>query len=87
MSTNETTPRHIWMHEVKVAAIAKGAKSEWIEARFSTRLPIWFNAGESVQGAVDMIVFTLRQEPKETRGEDEAAHLRSFLRRARTEAL
>jgi hypothetical protein len=83
MSTNATTPFHIWKHEVQVAAIAKGAKAEWLAARFDVRLPIWYRAGETVQGAVDMIEFTRKQEPRETRGEDEASHLRAFVRSAR----
>ena len=86
MSTKDTTPFHIWTHEVQVAAIGKGAKAEWLADRFEARLPIWYWAGETVQGAVDMIEFTRQQEPKETRGEDESAHLRNFLRRARESA-
>ena len=83
MSTKDTTPFHIWKHEVQVAAIANGAKAEWLGERFEARMPIWYRAGETVQGAVDMIDFTRKQEPVEARGEQEAAHLRAFLLRAR----
>lgn len=85
MSTNATMPQHIWSHGVVCAAVAKGADAEWIRARFSARMPVWYRAGETVQGAVEMIDFTRTQEPKETLGEDEANHLRSFLRRARVQ--
>lgn len=82
MSTRETTPRHIWRHEVEVAAIRGGAPAEWLRERFEARMGIWFNAGESVAGAVEMILFTLKQEPREVRGEGETDFLRNTIRKA-----
>jgi hypothetical protein len=81
MTTSATMPQHIWKHEVETAAIALGANAEWLRERFGARMSIWYRAGETVQGAVDMIEFTRKQEPREARGERDAEHLRSFLRK------
>lgn len=76
-------PRLIWKHEIEIRAIHAGAKPEWIRERFGHRWDIWYNAGETIEGALDMILFTLKQEPKEVRGESELAHLKAFVRKAR----
>jgi hypothetical protein len=64
MTTHKTVPRHIWYHEVEMAAIRGGAKGDWIRERFPhSRMSIWYNAGEAIGGAVDMILFCWKQEP------------------------
>lgn len=54
-STIETTPRHIWMHEVELAAIALGsncelARDEHVRARLNRAYvagePVWMAAEE-----------------------------------------
>lgn len=78
-----TVPRHIWKHEVELAAIRAGASAEWIEERFAARMVIWWNAGETIDGAVDMILFTWKQEPVETRADREIDGLHRMFKRAR----
>lgn len=78
-ATTDTMPFHIWLHEVKLAAIRAGASSEWLDERFGHRLGDWANAGETVGGAVDMILFTLKREAIETRGEKDLSFLREFV--------
>lgn len=80
--TKGTMPLHIWLHEVKLAAIHGGADAEWLNERFGHRLVGWFDVGESVAGAVEMVLFCWKREPIETRGETEAEHLKDFLRAA-----
>lgn len=77
-----TVPSHIWKHEVVLAAIRAGVDAEWIKERFAARMVIWWNAGETIEGAVEMILFTWKQEPIETRGARELESLRNISRRA-----
>lgn len=67
--TNATMPKHFWKHDVQLAAIRAGADAEWLRARFNDRMSIWYNAGETIDGAVEMILFTWRQQPIEERAE------------------
>lgn len=63
----QTQPRHFWKQEVELAAIKAGVDINWLRDRFGVRMAGWYNAGETVSGAVDMILFTWKQEPIELR--------------------
>lgn len=81
MSTNETTPSHIWIHEVEIAAIAKGAPAEQLR-ELRPMLLRWYAAGEPVWMAVDGIVPTAKRRALEQRAEetDGRAQLRTAWR-------
>jgi hypothetical protein len=53
--TKETMPSHIWMDEVELAAIARGARIEVVR-EMRAMLWRWYQAGEPVWMAVDCIV-------------------------------
>lgn len=63
----QTQPRHFWKQDVELACVAAGVGIDWLRERFEARMGIWYNAGETVRGAVDMILFTWKQEPVEVR--------------------
>ncbi len=75
MTTNKTMPRHFWMHEVVVAAVKGGAVAEWIHSHFDSRMVVWFNAGETIEGAVEMLLASLEGEKKEARHQPRPASL------------
>lgn len=85
MVAAQTQPRLFWKHEVEMAAIGAGVGAEWLRERFGLRLTGWYNAGETVRGAVDMILFTWKQEPIELRKDgDDREILRKALNAARS---
>lgn len=63
----QTQPRLFWKHDVITSAVRSGVDVDWLMNRFSARLTGWYNAGESAQGALEMILFTWKQEPIELR--------------------
>lgn len=73
-------PRHFWKHHVTLDAIHAGVPAEFIDDRFSERMNIWYGAGETVAGAVDMITFTWKQSRVEERADHEANGLRRMLK-------
>lgn len=80
----QTQPRHFWKHDVTTMAIEAGVSAEWLRERFNERMTIWYNAGETVQGAAEMVVFTWKQEPIELRKEaDDMGAIRQAAREGR----
>jgi hypothetical protein len=77
-STCETCPRHIWKHEVVMAAIAKGATAEHIEA-FKSKLDLWYTSGEPVWMAADSLAFAAKEHAIQVRADREASFLRRRL--------
>lgn len=75
-----TMPLHIWKHETTLAAIHGGATAKWLDERFGHRLADWFDAGETVFGAVEMILFTLGRERSAAKSDSEVEFLRLMLK-------
>ena len=75
-STQETCPRHIWIHEMICAA---GVTVEQTEP-WRSRLNLWYNTGEPVWMAADSLRFAVRQRAIADRAERDG-DLR-FIRRA-----
>jgi hypothetical protein len=78
----QTMPRHFWKHDVQVRAAARGVPAEWVRHHFGERLNIWYRLGETIDGAVDMLVFSHRQAAVAEGAELEANALRAILRAA-----
>lgn len=80
--TNETTPWHIWLHEVTMAAVAKGGNAETArEDDMLKRLQLWYRSGESVWMAADSLAFVSKQRVKIAREDAEVNGLRRAIRR------
>lgn len=77
-STCETCPRHIWKHEVTLAAFAKGATAESC-APFMAKLDLWYTSGEPVWMAADSLAFAAKQHAIEARADREVANLRARI--------
>lgn len=69
--TIDTMPRTHWMSAVHEAVIAKvgatmkcetaaDSTGEWLRGAQAERLVLWFNTGETISGAVDMMVRFVR---------------------------
>ena len=82
-STSATCPRHIWMHEVTMVAIALGADAELVRAQ-GERLGLWYRSGEPVWMAGEGIAFMAKQFKKELRAERDENSIRRAVRRAIT---
>lgn len=78
-ATNATMRRLHWAHHVAVGAIHSGVPSDWLTENFASRMVVWFNVGETVRGAVDMLVFSWRQSRVEERTGREMAFLRAAV--------
>lgn len=63
MSTKATTPFHIWKHNLLTAA---GVTADQAKAH-AARIDMWFEAGESVQSAADMLVAFCARPVRETK--------------------
>jgi hypothetical protein len=68
-----------WAHHVAVNAISNGVGADWLTENFAKRMVIWFEAGESVAGAVEMLCFSWRQSRPLERADRDAAFLRRSL--------
>lgn len=79
-SARQTMPKHFWVHDVTVGAVALGVSADWIRKRFGHRFGVWYRAGEPVSGAIEMVVFTWRRETIETRADAEIESLRRAVR-------
>lgn len=79
-ATNATMNRMSWAHHVATGAIANGVDADWLTENFASRMVVWFNAGESVGGAVDMLVFSWTASRPAVRAEQEMEHLKAFVR-------
>ncbi len=66
-STNETCPRHIWMHEVILAAIRNGADADL--CRECPYLSLWYNSGEPIWMATDGLAFWAKENATHRRAE------------------
>jgi len=82
-ATNATMNRAHWAHHVAINAIHNGVNADWLTENFASRMVIWFNAGETVAGAVEMLVFSWRESAPARRADREADGLRSMLLGAR----
>lgn len=78
-ATRSTMRRMHWMHHVAVEAIRQGVSADWLTEHFAARMVVWFNAGETVRGAVEMLTFSWRQSRVEERAERETNHLRALV--------
>lgn len=95
-STNETTPMHIWKHEVLCAAIAKHSGhrlavvigetarevAEEIVPAGCPRMTLWYRSGESVCDAADMLAGWAYDRAIATSADREIAGLKNMLKRA-----
>ena len=74
--TRETMPLHIFLHEVELAAIAKGADCETArEPEVRARLIRAYNAGEPVWMVADELAFRSKRLIVECRADREHAAL------------
>jgi hypothetical protein len=80
-STCETCPRHIWKHEVTMAAFSKGATAEAC-APFMAKLDLWYASGEPVWMAADSLAFMAKESAVQARADHGAEALRRILRAA-----
>jgi hypothetical protein len=64
-ATNATMRRTHWCHHVAVQAIRNGVDANWLTENFAKRMVVWFNAGETVRGAVEMLAFSWRETQRE----------------------
>lgn len=80
-STCETCPRHIWMHEATMVAIALGADAELVRAQ-GERLGLWYRSGEPVWMAGESIAFAVKQGQRELRADRDTEGLRRAVRTA-----
>ena len=78
-ATAATMNRTHWCHHVSVNAIRNGVSADWLTENFAGRMVVWFTAGESVGGAVEMLVFSWRQSRVDERAEREFSHLRALV--------
>ena len=79
-ATNATTPRRTWSDKVQVGAARAGVDPYWVREHFAARMGVWFHAGETVRGAVEMLVFSWRQSAVDRRADRELEHLRAAVR-------
>lgn len=75
--TNDTMPKHHWMHNVITGA---GVTVEWAE-KHHERLTRWFNEGEQVWIATDSLRTMAKYEAIDERAEKESNFLRRELTR------
>lgn len=78
-ATKETMPRHIWIHEVTMAAIGAGAAAEGIQ-ELKAKLIMWYEAGEPVWMAASGIAQMVKSRAVHVRAEKEASNLRRIIR-------
>lgn len=81
-ATSATMARTHWMHHVTLNAIRNGVDADWLKSNHAGRMVVWFNAGEAVRGAVEMLVFWWRQWRVAERAERETDYLKAFVRKA-----
>lgn len=81
-ATNESASYRAWKYAVLESACGDGLTGDWLRETFSARMPIWFDAGETVAGAVEMIRFTWKASRPAERAEREMDHLKAFVRKA-----
>lgn len=84
-----TMPFHFWLHDVVMAAIAKGAKnageaSRWEDMR--PRLQRWYQDGMAVWMAADSLAFVAKERPRQemihARAEGELKFLAGLIHKA-----
>lgn len=82
--TVDTTPRHIWMHEVYVLAARHGAHPDTVRL-FHDKLHLWYRSGEPMWMAADSLIIASMAKAIALRAEAEDAGLKRMLRKARFE--
>lgn len=85
-STVETCPKHIWKHEVVMAAIAHGADAALCDEIANAvvgsgqkRLSLWYHSGEPVWMAAETLATMAKQRAIHVRADREVSHLRSLV--------
>lgn len=63
MSTNQTTPRQIWMHEV--ISLAKVSVED--ANPFRDKLNLWYSSGESIEMAADTLRWLVPESKRQMR--------------------
>lgn len=80
--TKDTTPFHIWSHEVELAAIHAGADAEAVRA-VRGKLRAWYNAGEPIWMAADGLKQLARGYVLATREDSDARVIRQAILHAK----
>ena len=79
--TKDTAPKHIWMHEVFCAALAKGADAEIAkDPVWGARIELWFQSGEPVWMAADGLAFGTKAARVARNSEKDSRFLKSMRR-------
>lgn len=76
--TRETQPRHLWRHDVELAAIRAGVTREFIDAH-ADRVNAAYNAGEVAWMLADEIVFRFRRGAIEAQADTELKFLQNMI--------